>query len=71
MAIDPQEVNAASHTVLAVVKQIRDLSAGMIDPVAGTTFPHADTIAALKAEAAGIKANWQTARDTLDASLTP
>lgn len=71
MAIDPQEVNEAAHKVLESARKLRDLSAGMINPVAGTTLPHPDTISALKAEAAGVKAEWKTARDALDASLTP
>lgn len=71
MAIDPQSVNDATHAVLRSVKTLRDLSAGMINPVAGTTFPHADTIAALKGEAAGVKAEWETARDALNLALTP
>ncbi len=71
MAIDPQAVHEAAHKVIASARQLRDLSAGMINPVAGTTLPHADTITALKAEAAGVKAEWETARDTLNAALTP
>lgn len=71
MAIDPQAVNEASRAVLNNVKQLRDLSAGMINNVAGGVPPHADTIAALKAEAVVVKADWLIARDALDTALTP
>lgn len=71
MAVIPQEVNEAAHAVLPVVKQLRDLSAGMINPVAGTTLPHQDTIDALIVEAVAVRAEWFVVRDALDAALTP
>jgi len=72
MAIDPQAVNDAAKAVIPAAKKLLDLSGGMINPVGGgTTLPHADTVAALKTEAVAARAEWQTARDALDASLVP
>lgn len=71
MAIDPQAVNAAAQAVIGNARQLRELSAGMINKVAGDVHPHPDTIAALKAEAGPIRAEWITLSAALDAALTP
>ncbi len=69
MAIDPKTVNEAALAVINSANNLYKLSGGMIDPVAGSVLPHADTIAALKAEAVIERNNWVTVRDALNASL--
>lgn len=71
MPIDPQEVNTAAGAVINSARKLRSLSAGMIDKVAGDVDPHPDTIAALKAEAATVRTQWQLDRDALDVAMTP
>lgn len=70
MAVDEQAqaILDASDQVISVVRRLRALSIGVLQPVAGDTEPHTDTIAAIKAEAITVYAEWDVAKGALDAA---
>lgn len=72
MAVDAkaQAIFDASNQVIDVAKRLRSLAAGVLQPVAGEIEPHADTIAAIKAEAVLVFDDWDIAKAAMDAAKT-
>lgn len=72
MAVDEkaQAIFDASLQVIAVGKRLRGLAAGVLQPVVGDIEPHADTIAAIKAEAVLVFDDWDIAKAAMDAAKT-
>ncbi len=71
MALDAKlvAVNEACGPAKAAVVTLKILSAAGLNKVGGVADPHADTVAAIKTAAIAAKAEWETARDALDAAF--
>lgn len=71
------EIHNATQLVISAVRPIRDLSKKIIDPISvdkatdEPIFLRPESVAILKADAAGMKAAWNTAKAALDAAFTP
>ena len=69
-------IRDASLQVIDAVQLIRNLSRKIVEPISSDKvtkepiFLHPDSVAVLKADAAGMKAAWNTAKAALDAAFT-
>lgn len=68
--VKAQAIYDAGQDVRRVTKRLCDLAAGVLQPVAGDIEPHADTIAAIKAEAIVVFDEWDIVKAALDAAKT-
>lgn len=68
--VKAQAIHDAARDVMKVTKKLLDLADGVLQPVAGSTEPHADTIANIKAEAVDVFDEWDIAKAALDAAKT-
>lgn len=68
--VKAQAMHDAARDVMKVAKKLLDLADGVLQPVAGNTEPHTDTIAAIKTEAITVFDEWDIAKAALDAAKT-